>query len=137
MNKGLSLIEIMVVLIIIGVLAALALPNLSTTLEINKIRTAEVNLKAIYNAEKRFKLHDQDQKYYTVNATVSDKIDAINRNLFLRINEPHFSYDIKNTTDGGYIAVATRLGGKCADHTMSVSSENSTVKKDSCKYWGN
>ncbi len=137
MDKALSFIEMMVVLIIIGILAALAVPNFSTILEMNKIRTAEVNLKAIYNAEKRFKLRDQEQKYYTVDESVSDKTDAINRNLFLRINEPHFSYDIRNTSGGGYVAVATRLGGPCAQKTMSISNDNTSVKKDSCKKWGN
>ena len=137
MDKALSFIEMMVVLIIIGILAALAIPNFSTVLEMNKIRTAEVNLKTIYNAEKRFKLRDQEQKYYTVDEAVSDKTDAINRNLSLRINEPHFSYDIQKVSGGGYKAVATRLGGACAQKTMSISNENSTVTKDTCKEWGN
>ena len=50
--KGFSLIEVMIVVVIIGILAALAYPNLQNYLMRTRQTEAKTNLSAIYTAQK-------------------------------------------------------------------------------------
>ncbi len=135
MRNGLSLIEMMVVVIIIAVLAALALPNLRVPQERARVQAAEVTLKTIYQAQKRYKLYNQTGAYYIPDPHTLDVYDAINRNLSMRIDDPHFRYTIE-TSGSGYVAKARRVNGPCEDKTLSVSWDNATVYRQECKGWG-
>lgn len=54
MKKGFTLIEMLVVVLIIGVLAAVALPSYETAIEKTRVSEALVTAKAIVDAEARF-----------------------------------------------------------------------------------
>ena len=53
-NKGFSLVELMVVVAIIGILAAIAVPNYQRFTAKSKQSEAKANLSAIYSAERAF-----------------------------------------------------------------------------------
>src|ERR1700730_14133065 len=53
-NKGFSLVELMVVVAIIGILAAIAVPNYQRFTAKSKQTEAKSNLSAIYSAERAF-----------------------------------------------------------------------------------
>jgi len=53
-NKGFSLIELMVVVAIIGVLAAIAVPNVNKYIAKSRQSEAKTNLSSIYTSEKAF-----------------------------------------------------------------------------------
>ena len=58
---GFSLMEVMIVVVIIGILAALAYPNLEKYLKIARQTEAKTNLSAIYTAQKiYFTLHQSN-----------------------------------------------------------------------------
>lgn len=56
MRKGFTLIEVLVVLIILGLLAALIVPKLTGRVDEARIETTKLQLKSIKNALEQFKL---------------------------------------------------------------------------------
>jgi type IV pilus assembly protein PilE len=127
-TRGFTLIEVMIVIVIIGVLAILFIPNMQDPIERSRSKNAVFALQAIYSAQKRYLL--SERKYYNL----SNDTGSINQNLFLNINNTFFSYNIK-PLGSGYLATAVRLEGKCAGANMTVTHDNSTVKKTGCAAW--
>jgi len=131
-KKGFTLIELIVVFVVVGVLVGLAFPAFKNSAERERSKNAQFNLVAIYQGQKRYRLHHQDQTYYSCNPCA---IEDINSNLSLKINDAYFGYSI-TAIPGGYSATATRLGGTCADSALSVTHTSSTpVKSGDCDVW--
>lgn len=127
-----SLIELLLVVMLLGILAAMALPSHSKHIEKNRGREAEANLMVIYNTEKRYKL-DNDAYYV---CAPSCTIDSINKNLTLNIADTYFNYSISSCgNDGkGFIAVATRRDRDCSGKAMNITDRGGPVQKE-CQAW--
>ena len=69
---GFSLMEVMIVVFIIGILAALAYPNLEKYLKRARQTEAKTNLSAIYTAQKI---------YFTLNQSYADDINKLDLSL--------------------------------------------------------
>lgn len=59
-NKGFSLIELIVVVIIIGILAGMAIPSFNKSMENAKEREAKTTLELVYNAQKIYRIDKKD-----------------------------------------------------------------------------
>ena len=70
--SGFSLIDVMIVVVIIGILVALAFPNLDKYLKRARQTEAKINLSAIYTAQKI---------YYTIHQEYTDQITQLDITL--------------------------------------------------------
>lgn len=123
-REGVTLIELILVTVIIGIMATLAVPSYYRFMERNRERRGEVTLLAIHGAEKRYKL--DNNAYYTCapNCTLS----GINSALGLELESNYFTYSIEPLNEG-FRAIASRIGGDC---TMSVTEKQSVSVRSQC-----
>ena len=128
---GVTLLELLVVLVVIGVLAALGMPDFGKSSEKNKGVEAQANLQMIYNAQKRYYL--ENSQYYGCKPC-----DGMDTDLEVSITGDSFSYEISASTSPitAFTATAIRSGsgGKCSGQTMSISQEGEPVSKG-CSVW--
>jgi prepilin-type N-terminal cleavage/methylation domain-containing protein len=117
-KKGYTLIEILVVLVIIGTLAALAWPNYMAIKEKSLNREAKANLALIRAAEKIYRM--EQGFYYPYSGPPASIISDINS--FLKLSLPEsigISWSI--TVDGpGEAADAQRSGTGADGRTWSI-----------------
>ncbi|TAN59424.1 type II secretion system protein [bacterium] len=101
---GFSLMELLVVLIIVGILAALAIPNYTRTRERAIDKEAQTVLSLVQAAERMYRL--KSSTYYG-SAVLSD----INDNLKLNLAPQRWNYSIPAADPAGFTAQAVRIGG--------------------------
>jgi general secretion pathway protein G/type IV pilus assembly protein PilA len=76
-ERGFTLIELIVVIAILGILAAIAVPRVTTSLSNAKTNADEANLKILQNAIERYYV-EHDQTYPTsLNDLVPNYIDKV------------------------------------------------------------
>jgi prepilin-type N-terminal cleavage/methylation domain-containing protein len=112
-SKGFTLMELMVVLIIMGVVAGLAMPKYAQSLERSHRKDAENQLMLIHSAQDMYASRNNNVYWGpAVGATPALKLADINQNLGLNILANGMDYDC-TTANGGedYTCTATRNGG--------------------------
>ncbi len=90
--RAVTLLEILTVIIIIGILVALALPNFGTMKERALDREAKANLKLIQAAEKIYRM--EVGRYFPVDGSTESAINNINTNLRLSLTERNWDYTV-------------------------------------------
>ena len=107
-KKAFTLIEILVVLIIVGILLGVAIPNLMVFMEQTKAQTAKNNLLAIVGAQQRY--FEDTGSYYIngANPTCADHLGDLSSNLRLGFSTyEHFLYSCwSNTPTASYTCTA-------------------------------
>lgn len=150
MHKGFSFLELMIVMVIIVVATTIAIPSYAKYNEKSRGKSAEANLTAIYNMEKRYKL--DNGVYYECatagcNATLFacpsapdcslTKINDPTLGLGLYIRDSYFTYDIAIDNVSGFKVTAKRAVGNnpCSGKVMTITSSNSAINKTDCSVW--
>ncbi|MBM3244215.1 MAG: type II secretion system protein [Candidatus Omnitrophica bacterium] len=109
-RKSVTLLEMIVVIILVGVLAALALPNFGPFKEKTLEREAKSNLSLIRAAEKIYRM---ENAFYYPSTTASpiSTTGTINNDLKLAIPgaNPYWQYKIESTGPGNFSAKARRV----------------------------
>ena len=125
-NFGFTIVELVVVVVIISILSALALPQYIKTVERSRQSEAMTNLSAIRGAQMRYYL---EYANYTTNF---DSLDIDNRS-----SGTYFNYTPLNPLAAtGDVARATRTGTKnpCAtlkkSYTINISDNGTTSNPD-------
>ena len=90
-KKGFTLVELMVVIIIMGILATLAIPNYNNSLERALGQEAKANLKLIAAAERIYRM--ETNTYYPSFGNETN-IANINSNLKLSLTEAKWDYSV-------------------------------------------
>ena len=94
-DVGFTLTELIVVIIIIGILVTLALPQFSRTKESALGKEARANLKLIAAAEKIYRM--EIGGYYPIPAASQSVISEINDHLKLSATEANWDYSVTST----------------------------------------
>ena len=132
-NYGLTMMELLIVLVIVGILAALRFSDFGKLNEKNKGVEAEANLYLIYNAQKRYAL-EHDGEYYFCNPCPN-----LYKDLGIELKENNFTYEISTFTSPvtGFSATAKRngSGGLCSGLMMTIDQDGGKVDKGGCPRW--
>jgi len=129
-KPAVSLLEILLVVAIIGIVVAFAIPGYQRAIEKSRGRHAEFNLMSIYNAQKRYKL--DNNQYYSCDPVCTN--DLILQTLDVDIADSYFTYNIV-VVGIGFTATAKRVGGEfCNGDTMTVNQDSSQPIKG-CIVW--
>jgi len=120
LQKGFTLIELMIVVAIIGILAALAIPNFIKFQARAKQSEAKANLKALFTAERSF--YQEHDTYSSCIRTIGFTPERGNRyhyaiNTTVRADETCNTVELRNdaagvtaNTDGAILADAYKYG---------------------------
>jgi len=124
-TSGFTLLEIIIVIIIVGVLASLALPRFFATVEFSRSTEAFSSLTAIRGALERCYL----QKSGTYSGC--DDFDDLDIDDPALAPNSHFSYSIQSTSDTGYQIRATRnsTDGGTTDSYIQVDQTSTLVTR--------
>ena len=126
--KGFTLIEIIVVIIIIGILATLAVTQYTPVRERAVGREAVSTLRLIAAAERIYRM-EIGSFYPSPNTTVSVPKD-INDNLKVSVNANNWDYAISSTSSSDFSATANRVTGTGCKH--SIDENGNEIPTASC-----
>jgi type IV pilus assembly protein PilE len=115
MKRGFTLVEILVVIVIIGILAALAWPNFTTTKEKTLDREAKATLALMRAADRIYRM--EIGYYYPYSGSVN-AVSVINTDLRLSLPDtasPNWNYSLSSPTG---IGAATRTAGAARTWTL-------------------
>lgn len=103
--KGMTLMEIIVVLVIVGIAAAFFFPNFNQSTQLTYSQSAEDNLLAIYSAQLNY--FNNNSGVYC-NAGCGNNLTNLNNNLNLNITDSIFNYQCTGTP---FTCTATATNG--------------------------
>lgn len=109
-KDGFTLVEVLVMVVIIGVLAGLAVPSYFSTVEEARSNEAKTNLQIIRAGEKVFALNDANKNYW-VTAASPVTVGAINTALSVDITTQFYNITSIANVGGNtktFLATATR-----------------------------
>lgn len=108
-KRAFTLIELVIVIMIIGVLAAIGIPQYAKSLEKARATDARVGISQIYRAELEYAANRAG--IYT---------DSIEDLSDVALSERFWTFSIDTPTSTSFTAIATRTSGKCNGQTISM-----------------
>ena len=115
-SKGFTLIEVLIVVIIIGILASIGIPQYAASIEKAKGGEARAGLGHIQTGEK---IYFAERETYT----------TILSNLDISLTEKYWTFSISTPTSTTFTATALRLGGTHSGQTI-IMDQTGTLSGD-------
>ena len=106
-KKGFTLVEVLIVVIIIGILASIGIPQFAASIEKAKGGEARAGLGHIQTGEK---VYFAENEYYTTNTA----------DLDISLSQKYWTFSISTPSSTTYIATATRSGGTRSGQTITM-----------------
>lgn len=128
-RKAMTLLELLIVVVIIGILAAVGFINYSPIKEKREEKLAQVALKYIEAAEE---LYNVEYRQYTSSFTPA-QLSTLNTNLRLSLDNQDWNYTVTTQlTPPTYTIVATRTNGNGCTETLSKANPDQITASSSC-----
>lgn len=121
-KQGFTLMEVLIVIVVLGVLVGLAVPNYFRTVEKTRSNEAIANLKTIHMGQKIYRV--DNNTFYGPSSSLS----SINQNLNTDVTEEFYSLAITHADATTFEATASRVGGTkvfTIDETGNISESGS------------
>lgn len=135
MNKGFTLIEMMVVVAIIGILAAIALPSYQDSVRKSRRSDAVVMISKIQQAEEKWRANNTTYTQVLGPAGLNISADAET----VASDSGYYNVTVSTPTGSGYIVTAKAMTSKsqskdtaCLELLMKVSNGNATGTPEKC-----
>jgi len=113
-RKGFTLVEVLIVVIIIGILAAIGIPQFASSIEKAKGGEAKAGLGHLQTGEK---IYFAENEYYVGPTWATD--------LDISLTQRYWSFTVTTPTSTTYTATATRSGGTRAGNTIIMYQDGS------------
>lgn len=120
-KKGFTLVELLMVVIIIGVLVTIAIPNYTRAVERSKGSKAKGTLDAIRKAELAYRALTDS---YTLTRTDLTEVDLPETNIAA---DNDWGYGITTATSSLLLVTATRKAGPYSDMTITIDHEGIVI----------
>ena len=132
-KTGMTLLEIIMVVVIVGVLATLGFVNYTGVRERSLGREASANLRLVAAAERIYRM--ETGSFYI--PTAAGAVDRMNQmNTILRLSLPtgtiNWNYDITAATNATFTAQASRANGTCVWRVNEGNAEPQPVVGTNC-----
>ena len=111
-NNSFTLVELLVVIIIVGILAAVAIPMYSNAVEQKKGEVCINNIRMIFAAEKIYRMKNNNLWPNSTSGYVQQTITQINSALGINISDSNFNYYFSHLTGSNSLYVyGSRISG--------------------------
>jgi prepilin-type N-terminal cleavage/methylation domain-containing protein len=118
-RRGISLIEIVLVTVIIGILASLTVPSFHQALEQSRADIASANLRAIWSAQRLYWL---ENRTYAVDLGTLQSLDLLDSSIS---DQTFYTYEVDYATSSTFSASAFRVGNQSWNGAFSIDQSGS------------